>query len=305
MDEYLAKIATEEVNPNTVGIDECSTAEILRLINQEDMQVPLAVERELPSLTQAVDLAYQALGRGGRMIYVGCGTSGRLGVLDASECPPTYGTDPELIQGHIAGGNEALRNAVEGAEDDAAAGAQLVEELNLTDKDVLVGITASGSAPYVLGAVKAAKERGAGCIALVNNHGSKLEALCDVTVAPVVGPEVIMGSTRMKAGTAEKLVLNMLSTAVMIKSGKVYNNLMVDLKATNRKLQDRSVRIITAATGVGREEAEEYLRLAGGKVKTAIMMYFSGLEAPEAERALDARGGRLKQALKDISVVYG
>lgn len=180
-----------------------------------------------------------------------------------------------------------------------------MEDLEITDKDVLVGITASGGAPYVLGAAEAAKARGAVCIALVNNPGSKLETLCDVTVAPVVGPEVIMGSTRMKAGTAEKLVLNMLSTAVMIKSGKVYNNLMVDLRATNRKLQDRSVRIITAATGAGREEAEEYLRLAGGKVKTAIMMYFSGLEASEAERALDARGGKLKQALKDISVAYG
>lgn len=305
MDEYLAKLATETVNPNTVKIDECSTEEILRLINQEDMQVPLAVERELPSLTRAVDLACQALARGGRMIYVGCGTSGRLGVLDASECPPTYGTDPELIQGHIAGGDAALRNAVEGAEDVADAGAKLVEDLEITDKDVLVGITASGGAPYVLGAAEAAKARGAVCIALVNNPGSKLETLCDVTVAPVVGPEVIMGSTRMKAGTAEKLVLNMLSTAVMIKSGKVYNNLMVDLRATNRKLQDRSVRIITAATGAGREEAEEYLQMAGGKVKTAIMMYFSGLEASEAERALDARGGRLKQALKDISVAYG
>lgn len=305
MDEYLARLATETVNPNTVNIDECETAEILRLINQEDMQVPQAVERELPSLTRAVELAYTALRRGGRMIYVGCGTSGRLGVLDASECPPTYGTDPELIQGHIAGGDAALRNAVEGAEDDPAAGAKLVEDLGLTDKDVLVGITASGGAPYVLGAAKAAKERGAGCIALVNNPGSKLEALCDVTVAPVVGPEVIMGSTRMKAGTAEKLVLNMLSTAVMIKLGKVYNNLMVDLRATNRKLQDRSVRIITAATGAGAEEAAEYLSRADGKVKTAVMMYLSGLDAPAAEERLSVCGGRLKQALKDISAAYG
>lgn len=305
MDEYLARLATETVNPNTVNIDECETAEILRLINQEDMQVPQAVERELPSLTRAVELAYTALRRGGRMIYVGCGTSGRLGVLDASECPPTYGTDPELIQGHIAGGDAALRNAVEGAEDDPAAGAKLVEDLDLTDKDVLVGITASGGAPYVLGAAKAAKERGAGCIALVNNPGSKLEALCDVTVAPVVGPEVIMGSTRMKAGTAEKLVLNMLSTAVMIKLGKVYNNLMVDLRATNRKLQDRSVRIITAATGASAEEAAQYLSRADGKVKTAVMMYLSGLDAPAAEERLSVCGGRLKQALKDISAAYG
>lgn len=305
MDEYLSKLATETVNPNTVGIDECGTAEILRLINREDMQVPLAVERELPSLTRAVDLAYAALQRGGRMIYVGCGTSGRLGVLDASECPPTYGTDPELIQGHIAGGDTALRNAVEGAEDDVLAGAKLVEELDLTEKDVLVGITASGSAPYVLGAVEAARTRGAGCIALVNNPGSKLEALCDVTVAPVVGPEVIMGSTRMKAGTAEKLVLNMLSTAVMIKSGKVFNNLMVDLRATNCKLRDRSVRIIAAATGAGPEESEEYLNRAGGKVKTAIMMYLSGLDAPAAEEKLSVCGGRLKQALKELPVACG
>lgn len=305
MDEYLANLATETVNPNTVKIDECDTAEILRLINQEDMQVPLAVERELPCLARAVDLAYDALRQGGRMIYVGCGTSGRLGVLDASECPPTYGTDPEVIQGHIAGGDTALRNAVEGAEDDPEAGAALVEELAVSGRDVLVGITASGSAPYVLGAVKTAKERGAACIALVNNAGSRLEALCDVTVAPVVGPEVIMGSTRMKAGTAEKLVLNMLSTAVMIKSGKVYNNLMVDLRATNRKLQDRSVRIITAVTGAGREEAEAYLDRAGGSVKTAIMMYLSGLDAPAAEERLSACDGRLKLALTGLAAACG
>ena len=299
MDHYLAGLTTETINPNTLRIDECGTEEILRLINSEDAKVPQAVAKELPSLARAVDLAYEALRTGGRMFYVGCGTSGRLGVLDASECPPTYGVSPEMIQGYIAGGDTALRSAVEGSEDDREAGARLVREVGLTGGDVLVGITASGSAPFVLGAVEAAKARGAACIALVNNPGSKLGELCDVTVAPVVGPEVIMGSTRMKAGTAQKLVLNMLSTAVMIKLGKVYNNLMVDLRASNRKLRDRSVRIIVSATGAGPEEAAAYLERAGGQVKTAIMMYLTGLDRTEAEARLAAGEGRLKQALAD------
>ena len=296
MDQYLAGLTTETVNPNTACIDECSTEEILRLINAEDERVPKAVAAEIPSLAKAVDLAYERLLRGGRMFYAGCGTSGRLGVLDASECPPTYGVSPELVQGYIAGGDIALRNAVEGSEDDAEAGAQLVRDHNLTEKDVLVGITASGSAPYVLGTVQEAAARGAATIALVNNKSSKLEALCQVTVAPVVGPEVIMGSTRMKSGTAQKLVLNMLSTSVMVKLGKVYNNLMVDLQCTNKKLRDRSARIFCTATGADSETAAARLEQAGGTLKTAILMELAGIDRAEAEARLERSGGRLKQA---------
>lgn len=299
MNEYLSGLMTETVNPNTVGIDECSTEEILRLINAEDTGVPRAVAEELPHLARAVDLVYEALKEGGHMFYVGCGTSGRLGVLDASECPPTYGVDPQLVQGYIAGGDVALRKAVEGSEDDAEAGAQLVRDLQVTSKDVVVGITASGSAPYVLGAAREAKSRGAICIAVVNNRGSKLEELCHVTVAPVVGPEVIMGSTRMKAGTAQKMVLNMLSTSVMVKMGKVYNNLMVDLQASNQKLHDRSLRIVCASTDATPEVAEEYLEKADWNVKAAIMMLKTGLNKEGAEEKLRKNGGRLKLAIAD------
>ncbi len=304
MDQYLAGLTTETVNPNTRNIDMCETEDILRLINAEDAAVPGAVAKELPRLAQAVDIAYEALRGGGRMFYVGCGTSGRLGVLDASECPPTYGTDPELVQGYIAGGDAALRTAIEGSEDDADAGARLIADLGLTQRDVLVGITASGSAPFVLGAVDEARRRGAACIALVNNPASRLAELCDVAIAPVVGPEVIMGSTRMKAGTAQKLVLNMLSTSVMIKMGKVYHNLMVDLRATNRKLRDRSVRIICAATDVSPAQAADYLEQAGGQVKTAIMMIGTGLARADAEAVLNGSGGRLAQAIEQCRAAH-
>jgi len=296
---HYSGLTTEAVNENTVSIDECETEEILRLINNEDKFVPLAVEKVIPSLARAADLACLSLQNGGKMFYIGCGTSGRLGVLDASECPPTFGVPPDLIQGHIAGGDAALRYAVEGCEDDADAGSRLVRDLGVSDRDVLVGITASGSAPFVLGAVKEAKRLGAACIALVNNPDSNLAPLCDVTIAPVVGPEVIMGSTRMKSGTAQKLVLNMLSTTVMIKCGKVYNNLMVDLRATNQKLRDRSLRIFIAATGAARKDAEKYLEAADGQVKTAIMMYLSGLSREDAETRLANSGGHLKHALAD------
>lgn len=303
MDQYLAGLTTESINPNTRHIDTCETEEILRLINAEDAAVPGAVAKELPQLAKAVDLAYEALHSGGRMFYVGCGTSGRLGVLDASECPPTYGVDPEMVQGYIAGGDAALRTAIEGSEDNAEAGRRLVCDLGLTEHDVLVGITASGSAPFVIGAVEEARRRGAVCIALVNNSDSKLAALCHVAVAPIVGPEVIMGSTRMKAGTAQKLVLNMLSTSVMIKMGKVYNNLMVDLHATNRKLRDRSVRIICAATGASSEQAAKSLEQADGQVKIAIVMLRTGLDKNTAESCLAGSDGHLTRTLKQYSAV--
>ena len=296
MDESLSSLTTESINPRTLRIDECGTEEILTLINEEDRTVPQAVQKELGNIGRATDLIYEALKNGGRLFYVGAGTSGRLGVLDASECPPTYGTDPLLIQGFIAGGDRALREAVEGCEDDPEAGARLVADCGVCEKDVVVGITASGRTPFVLGAAKKAAELGAGTVAVVNNRDTKLGGLCDVCIAPVVGPEVIIGSTRMKSGTAQKLVLNMLTTAVMIKMGKVYNNLMVDLKASNEKLYDRSVRIICVSTGTDPETAAAYLKKAGMHVKTAILMIETGLERPEAAELLQSCGGRLKAA---------
>lgn len=296
-DQYLAGLTSESINPNTSRIDECDTEGILRLLNSEDQGVPLAVEKEIPQITQAVDLIVERIRAGGRLFYVGCGTSGRLGVLDASECPPTYGTSPELVQGYIAGGDTALRNAVEGSEDNAQEGAELMETIGVTNKDAVVGITASGSAPYVLGAIVKAREIGAAAIGLATNQNSKLARICDVTIAPVVGPEPIMGSTRMKSGTAQKLVLNMISTSVMIRLGKVYNNLMVDLRASNNKLLDRSMRIIRQVCGCTTEEAAAALNEADMSVKLAILMLKSGLGADDARSLLDSVGGRLKDAI--------
>ena len=300
MNEYLSKLITEKVNQNTKNIDECSTGEILELINQEDCGVPLAVKKEIPSIIKAVDILYESLKNGGKMVYIGAGTSGRLGVLDASECPPTFGTDPELVQGYIAGGDVALRTAVEGCEDNEELGRQQIFECNIKKGDVVIGITASGSAPYVIGAIKQAKELGAKTIAVVNNKESKLKPICDICIAPVVGPEVIIGSTRMKAGSAQKLVLNMLTTSTMIKLGKVYGNMMVDLKATNHKLNDRALRIIKATTGVDDETAREYLVKANKNTKTAIVMILSGYSLEESEKLLLENEGYLKKALMQL-----
>lgn len=301
MNNYLHKLTTEEVNTQTLNIDECSTEEILLLINGQDSAVPMAVRREIPKITRAVDIIYKALKNGGRMFYIGAGTSGRLGVLDASECPPTYGTDPELVQGLIAGGDVALRVAVEGGEDDTAAGSELIESHGINEKDVVIGITASGGAPFVLSAVETAGKKGAATIGVTNNSGSKLSKVCDVCIAPVVGPEVVIGSTRMKAGTAQKLVLNMLSTSVMIKLGKVYGNLMVDLKATNTKLCDRARRIICHATGVDYETAAEYLERADGNTKLAILIIKTGVEAEKGKELLEKHSGRLKDAIAAVN----
>jgi N-acetylmuramic acid 6-phosphate etherase len=236
------------------------------------------------------------------MVYIGAGTSGRLGVLDASECPPTFGTDPELVQGYIAGGDEALRTAVEGCEDNEDLGRQQIIDCNIKKGDVVIGITASGSAPYVIGGITQGKELGAKTIAVVNNKDSKLKPICDVCIAPVVGPEVIIGSTRMKAGTAQKLVLNMLTTSTMIKLGKVYGNMMVDLKATNHKLNDRALRIIKETTGVDDEAAIEYLDKANKNTKTAILMILSGYSLEEAEKLLTENDGYLKRVLMQLDM---
>lgn len=296
--EYFSQLSTEKVNQATQSIDECSTREMLTLINREDTLVPRAVEKEIPHIEQAVELIYTALKNGGRLYYVGAGTSGRLGVLDASECPPTYGVEPDLVQAYIAGGDHALRNAIEGSEDDRGAGELLAQQHHMGSGDVVVGITASGAAPYVIGAVETAKQQGAKTVALVTNANTQLGKLCDVCIAPLVGSEVIAGSTRMKSGTAQKLVLNMLTTAAMIKLGKVYNNLMVDLRASNKKLHARAIRMVSEVTGVTPQKASEVLDLCGGHVKTALMMLETGMDYEQAVQALEKADGGLKAAIR-------
>lgn len=300
MDQYLSKLGTEKRNEATRDIDLCTTLEMVTLMNQQDMEVPKAVASQLPQIAQAVDILHEALRNGGRMIYVGAGTSGRLGVLDASECPPTFSTPPEMVQGFIAGGDQALRNAVEGCEDSREQGVETVQKAAVCEKDVVVGITASGSASYVLAALEEARSRGAKTIGVVTNRGTRLQALCDVCIAPDVGPEVITGSTRLKSGTAQKLVLNMLTTCTMVKLGKVYGNLMVDLNPSNRKLYDRAQRIIREVTGVSEEQAARALKEADNNTKLAIMMLESGLPREEAQQKLAQHGGVLRRALTDI-----
>lgn len=300
MNDYLSNLMTEQVNQMTKDIDECTTEQILEVINYEDSQVSKVVKEEIPSIAEAVELIYKSLKNGGRMIYLGAGTSGRLGVLDASECPPTYGTDPSLIQGYIAGGDTALRTAVEGCEDSEEEGRNTVIQCKATKGDVVIGITASGSAAYVIGALKQAREAGAATIGIVNNKDTKVEPFCDVCISAVVGPEVIVGSTRMKAGTAQKLILNMLTTTSMIRLGKVYGNMMVDLKASNHKLNDRALRIVKDVTKVDDATAKEYLEAANKNTKLAIMMIASGFSAEKSEKILEENDGYLKRALQQV-----
>lgn len=293
----LNKLPTEQRNPNTADIDRLSTLEMVRRINDEDKKVAFAVERELESVAQAVDAIYESLSSGGRLIYCGCGTSGRLGVLDAAECPPTYSTDPEMVQGIIAGGERAMFKAAEGAEDNADAGREDMQKLRLNSRDIVVGIAASGRTPYVLGAMAYAHEIGARTVALTCNKASDMNAAADISIGVETGPEVITGSTRMKSGTAEKMVLNMLSTGAMIKLGKVYGNLMVDVMPTNEKLVRRSISIVSTAAGVDEEVAKSTLESCGFSVKTAIVMLVRGLSADEARRRLDENGGVIARAL--------
>lgn len=293
---------TEKINLDTAIIDECSTEEILKLINAEDKKVPFAVEKEIPQISAAVDRIYVSLKNGGKLFYIGAGTSGRLGVLDASECPPTFGVDPELVQGYIAGGDIALRKAVEGCEDNEADGKKQMVDCGVTNKDVVVGITASGSAAYVIGAIKKARELGAGVIGITNNRENGFSEYCDICITPICGPEVISGSTRMKAGSSQKMVLNMLTTSVMIKLGKVYGNRMVDLRATNKKLVKRAIHMICEVTDVLEEEAKEWLEKAGGSSKLAIMCILSGKNVEEAKEILDHNDGYLKKALSSANM---
>jgi N-acetylmuramic acid 6-phosphate etherase len=272
---------------------------MVRVINDEDKKVAFAVEKELVSIAAAVDAIYEALKAGGRLIYCGCGTSGRLGILDAVECPPTFSTDPEMVQGVIAGGEPALFRAAEGAEDNVGAGREDMEKINLSSRDVLVGIAASGRTPYVLGAMAYAKELGAVTVAVTCNKHSQMNALADIPIGVEPGPEVIAGSTRLKSGTAQKMVLNMLSTSAMIRLGKVYGNLMVDVKPTNEKLVRRAIRIVATAAKTDENEARAALEQCGFSAKTAIVMLVKHLPAAEAERRLEETGGIVARALDE------
>ena len=293
----LSKIATEKRNENTLHIDELSTRDMVKLINDEDKKVAEAVEKELDHIAAAIDLIADKLSKGGRLIYTGCGTSGRLGILDAVECPPTYSTDPETVMGIIAGGYPAIFKAVEGAEDDASLGEEDLKKVSFSEKDVLVGLAASGRTPYVIGAMKYAKSLGASVLSVTYCKGSEIDQLADIGIAPMPGSEVITGSTRMKSGTAEKMVLNMLSTGSMIKLGKVYGNLMVDVKATNEKLVERCKRIVCEATGVDYDTATKALEQCSYRAKVAIVMLKTGGDVHDAEQRLEAHEGRVAQAV--------
>ncbi len=296
----ISKLSTEQRNPKSMDIDIRSSEDILKIINDEDKTVPLAVEKEIPYITLAVDLIVNALKIGGRLLYFGAGTSGRLGVVDASECPPTFGTPPGLIEGFIAGGKEAMFVAQEGAEDLEENGANDVLAANVNNKDVVCGIAASRRTPYVIGAVKKAKQLGAKTLFVTCNPRSEFNiSEVDVAICPFVGPEVIMGSTRMKSGTAQKLVLNMLTTASMIRLGKVYENMMIDLQMTNKKLVERSKKIIMIITGVSYEEAERFLSEADGHVKTALVMIKTGVDALHAKERLKKADGFVRLAVNE------
>lgn len=288
---------TEERNPLTKDIDTLPTLDMLSLINAEDQKVALAVRDELPNIAVAVDAITVRMQRGGRLIYIGAGTSGRLGVLDASECPPTFGTSPKLVVGLIAGGPAALTEAVEGAEDDQEGGAAEIAKLNVNESDCVIAIAASGRTPYAIGGLQEAKKRGALTVSIACNRPSSLEGLAEIGITPVVGPEVVSGSTRLKAGTAQKMVLNMISTAVMIRLGKTYSNLMVDVQPTNVKLRQRARRIVAEATGLDLQRATEILSACNGEVKTAIVAILAGVPPEIARIRLHETGGYVRKAM--------
>lgn len=294
----LSHLISEGRNPDTMDIDLLSAQEIVERLNQQDKHVPLAVEKVLPEIALAVVRITYAFKHGGRLIYIGAGTSGRLGVLDASECPPTFGVSDQMVIGLIAGGKEAMFSAKEGAEDCAELGIQDLKSIHFTDQDVVVGIAASGRTPYVIGALEYANDLGATTIALSCNPDSPIAELAQIAISPVVGPEALTGSTRLKSGTAQKLVLNMLTTASMIRLGKSYQNLMVDVKATNRKLIARAVRIVMQATDCERAEAEYLLAQSNNNVKVAILMHLTGLSYAEAMDKLTESDGFLRRAME-------
>ncbi len=296
--DEISKLSTEQRNPNSVNIDMQSTEEILRIINEEDKKVPFAVEKEIPYIAKAVDVIVDAIKNGGRLFYFGAGTSGRLGVVDASECPPTFGAPEDLINGYIAGGKEAMFVAQEGAEDFESGGAEEVVKAGVTSKDVVCGIAASRRTPYVIGAVKKAKEIGAKTLYITATPRESFNIKeVDIAMCPHVGPEVVMGSTRMKSGTAQKLILNMLTTTTFVRLGKTYENMMIDLQQTNKKLVERSKRIVMTITGVSYEEAAEYLKKANGHVKTALVMILANVDLEEAKKRLEKADGFVRKAI--------
>lgn len=284
-------LITEKSNINSKGIDRKPISEILEIMNNEDKLVAYAVEKEIPNIDKAVKKIIESFKRDGRLIYIGAGTSGRLGILDASECPPTFSTDEGQVIGLIAGGLDAMTVAIEGAEDKKEAGKEDLKNINLTENDVVVGLTANGNTPYVIGAIEYANSIGATTVGVTCNEGSKISEIADIAITPIVGPEVIAGSTRLKAGTAQKMVLNMLSTASMIGMGKVYSNLMVDVNPTNSKLIDRAKRIIMEATGIEKKEAEKYLEMSQNKPKVAIVMIKKDCSYEEALKLLEEHDG--------------
>lgn len=296
--QTLSTLITEQRNPNSMHVDSLSALEIVQLMNEEDKQVPLAIEKCLPQIAQAVECIVSAFQQGGRLVYIGAGTSGRLGVLDASECPPTFGVSPEMVKGIIAGGECALRHPIEGAEDSKAQAEVDLQTIQFSSNDVLVGIAASGRTPYVIGALEYAKRLGSVTVSIASNPNSAMANIVDIAIDTVVGPEVLTGSSRLKSGTAQKLVLNMLTTASMILMGKCYQNLMVDVQASNEKLKARAIRIVMQATDCDKALAEETLKQADQNAKLAIMMILSGLDRAQAEALLEKHHGKLQLALK-------
>jgi N-acetylmuramic acid 6-phosphate etherase len=298
MSNLLNELITEQVNPRTRNIDVLSTEEIVCLINEEDRLIADKIKELTPVIAKAVDCILRSFRSGGRLLYIGAGTSGRLGILDASECPPTYGTDPSMVQGIIAGGDRAIKDPVEGAEDSPSTGADDIDLLQVRENDTVVGIAASGRTPYVLGAMKRARELGATVIGLCNNHDTPMREYSDLVIEAVVGPEVVLGSTRMKAGTAQKLILNMLTTSAMIRMGKVYDNLMVDLNPSNGKLVHRAKRIIGLATNASDAAIEQAYEQADGHVKTAIVMLLADVDRAKADQLLEQTDGFVREAVK-------
>lgn len=296
--QTLSTLITEQRNSNSMHVDSLSALEIVQLMNDEDKQVPLAIEKCLPQIAQAVECIVAAFQQGGRLVYIGAGTSGRLGVLDASECPPTFGVSPEMVKGIIAGGERALRHPIEGAEDSKAQAVVDLQTIQFSSKDVLVGIAASGRTPYVIGALEYAKSLGSVTVSIASNPNSAMANIVDIAIDTVVGSEVLTGSSRLKSGTAQKLVLNMLTTASMILMGKCYQNLMVDVQASNEKLKARAIRIVMQATDCDKALAEETLKQAEQNAKLAIMMILSGLDRAQAEALLEKHQGKLQFALK-------
>lgn len=297
MTDPLPELSTEQSDPRYSQIDRLPTEQIARLMNQADAAVPAAVAVAIPAVSGAIDAISARMREGGRLFYVGAGTSGRLAVLDASECPPTFGTDPSLVQGVIAGGPDALTRSVEGAEDDAEAGAAAMNDLEVGSLDSVVGVSASGRAPFVLGALAEAAERGALTVGLSCNDGAPLSAAAEHAIEVVVGPEVVTGSTRLKAGTAQKLVLNMISTITMVRLGRTYGNKMIEMSAMNSKLAGRALRMVVDITGADRDTAARALDAADGQAKIAVLMIRHGLDADGARALLESHGERLSDAL--------